>query len=172
MLLDPAAADAFIAGYKQVLLSIADDDRPAAGSMLESLVQARDRIENNPAFLERAVVQLEQSGQTLDESVLRAIRTLRVDHWVYLRDSRRYSIFVQRSGEFALGVLALTQRIRDIVGTSGIVMEVGVVRYCGRFVCDGLVSRVVHLGPGYRRSFGETYRVLRAQGRFQVACEA
>jgi hypothetical protein len=174
MLLDPAAANAFIAGYKRVLLRIADDDddRQGGRTVLEALAHARDRVKKNPVLLEQALVELETSAPTLDGEVVRAIRTLRVDDWVYLRDSKTYAIFIQRSGEFALGVLALTQRLRDIVGGTGAVIEAGVVRYCGQFVCDGLVSRVVSLGPSYRRSFGDTYRVLRATGRFQVGGEA
>ena len=174
MLLDPAAANAFIAGYKQVLLRVAgdDDDRVGDRNVLKALADARHRVKHNPALLERALVELQASAQPLDDEVLRAIRTLRVDDWVYLRDTKSYSVFIQHSGEFALGVLALTQRMREIVGESGVVIETGVVEYCGRFVCDGLVSRVVHLGPSYRRSFSAAYRALRANGRFEVCGEA
>jgi len=174
MLLDPAAAEAFITGYSRVLRRVAGDvdDRGAGRGMLKVLAQARHRVKQNPALLEQAVAELQASVQPLDEEVLCAIRTLRVDDWVYLRDTKNYSVFIQRSGEFALGVLALTQRMRDIVGGSGVVIEAGVVEYRGRFVCDGLVSRVVHLGPSYRRSFDAAYRALRARGRFEVGGEA
>jgi hypothetical protein len=173
MLLDPAAANAFITGYKRVLLRVAGDgdDGGAGRSTLQALAHARHQIKQNPAVLERAVVEVQGSDQPLDAEVLRAIRTLRIDDWVYLRDTRNYSIFIHLSAKFALGVLALTERMRDIVGGSGVVIETGVVRYHGRFVCDGLVSRVVHLGSGYRRSFGEAYRALRASGRFDVRGE-
>ena len=174
MLVDPSAANAFISGYKQVLLQVAgdDDDRMDRRGILGALTDARDRIKQNPELLEEAVVELQASDRPVDEEVLRAIRTLRVDDWVYLRDTKSYSVFIQRSSEFALGVLALTQRMREIVGGSGVVIETGVVRYRGRFVCDGLVSRVVHLGPSYRRSFSAAYRALRATGRFEVGGEA
>ena len=82
------------------------------------------------------------------------------------RDKLRASVFI--AGEFAFGVRALTQRIRDIVGTSGVILETGIVRYCGQYVCDGLVSGVVHLGRNYLRSFASAYERIRAQGRFEV----
>jgi hypothetical protein len=172
ILIEPAAAGAFIAGYKQVLLRVCGADPRSDRDTLQSLACARHRIKENPALLENAVAELEENEEPVGEEVLRAIRSLQFDDWVYLRDTRNYSVFVQLSGEYALGVLALTQRIRDIVGTSGVVIETGVVRYCGRFVCDGLVSRFVHLGPGYRRSFSDAYRSLRAKGRFDVECAA
>jgi hypothetical protein len=174
MLLDPAAANTFISGYTQVLLRVAENagDQVEGRTLLEVLVDARKRIKAEPALLEQAVVDLQSSDQPFDNDVAGAIRTLRVDDWVYLGDTKTYSVFVQRSCEFALGVLALTQRMRDIVGGSGVLIETGIVRYRGRFVCDGLVSRVVHLGSAYRRSFGDAYRALRASGRFEVRSEA
>jgi len=87
---------------------------------------------------------------------------------VYLKDTRSYAVFMNSSGEFAFGVRALTQRIRDIVGTSGVMLETGIVRYCGQYVCDGLVSGVVHLGRNCLRSFASTCERIRAQGRFEV----
>jgi len=76
------------------------------------------------------------------------------------------------SGNSAFGVVGLTERIRDIVGAPGVMIETGLVRYRGKFVCDGLVSRLVYLGPGYHKSYGAIYRDLRTQGRLQVDCEA
>lgn len=169
-LLEPAAADAFIAGYKRVLLGVAGGTRETGNDLLATLVRARCRMVENPAALGHAF-----DGETtppVDPAVFRAISTLRIDDYVYLKDTKDYSIFIQASGNSAFGVVGLTERIRDIVGASGVMIETALVCYCGRFVCDGLVSRLVHLGPAYRRSYAEVYRGLRTQGRFQVECEA
>ena len=107
----------------------------------------------------------------MDPAVFIAISTLWIDDYVYLKDTKDYSIFIQASGNSAFGVVGLTERIRDIVGVSGVMIETALVRYRGKFVCDGLVSRLVHLGPAYRRSYAEVYRDLRIHGRFQVECE-
>lgn len=170
MLIDPSSANAFIAGYKRLLLHVAEDlgMRGRGRPVLETLVRARNQLTQDPALLERAIHDVQASECPVDDDVLRAIRTLCVEQWVYLRDTRTYSIFVHPSGEQALGVVGLTQRIREIVGGSGFFLEAGVVRYSGRPVCDGLVGRVAHLGPGYRREFEAAYRALRVQGRFEA----
>jgi hypothetical protein len=168
-LLDPVAADAFIAGYKRVLLRVAGNTREGR-DVLETLVRARHRAAENAALLDQAFNA--ETTPPVDPAVCRAIRTLRIDDYVYLKDTKDYAIFIQASGNSAFGVVGLTERIRDIVGASGVMIETGLVRYRGRFVCDGLVSRLVYLGPGYRKNYGAVYRDLRTQGRFQVECEA
>jgi len=168
-LLDPVAAGAFIAGYKRVLLRVAGG-APEGRDVLGTLVHARRRVVENAAVLDQAF-----DGETtlpLEPAVSRAIRTLRIDDYVYLKDTKDYSIFIQASGNSAFGVVGLTERIRDIVGASGVMIETGLVRYRGKFVCDGLVSRLVYLGPGYSKNYAAIYRDLRTQGRLQVDCEA
>jgi len=169
LLLDPVAAAAFIAGYKRVLLRVAGST-PEGRDVLGTLVHARRRMVENAAVLDQAF-----DGETttpVDPAVSRAIRTLRIDDYVYLKDTKNYSIFIQASGNSAFGVVGLTERLRDIVGASGVMIETGLVRYCGKFVCDGLVSRLVYLGPGYRKNYGAIYRDLRTQGHFQVEYDA
>ncbi|MDQ3775283.1 MAG: hypothetical protein M3461_13500 [Pseudomonadota bacterium] len=75
------------------------------------------------------------------------------------------------SEETAFGVLGLTQPVRDIAGASGVAIETGIVRFTGKFVCDGLVTRIVHLGPNYRKSYGRAYSAAKAEGRFYVCDE-
>lgn len=72
----------------------------------------------------------------------------------------------------AFAVLGLTERIRDIAGASGVALETGIVRFAGRFVCDGLISQIVHLGPNYRKTYSRVYSVAKAKGRFHVSDEA
>jgi hypothetical protein len=167
-LLDPATATEFIEGYKRFLLTVETADRADEGGILETLVGARRRITSDPVLLRDKLADARRITPGLGDAVLQAIGTLRVENWVYLKDTRSYAVFMNSSGEFAFGVRALTQRIRDIVGTSGVMLETGIVRYCGQYVCDGLVSGVVHLGRYYLRSFASAYERIRAQGRFEV----
>ena len=167
-LLDPMTATEFIEGYKRFLLTVETADRADEGDILETLVGARRRITSNPALLRDKLADARKITPGLGNAVLEAIGTLRVENWVYLKDTRSYAVFMDSSGESAFGVRALTQRIRDIVGTSGAILETGIVRYCGQYVCDGLVSGVVHLGHNYFRSFASAYERIRAQGRFGV----
>jgi hypothetical protein len=167
-LLDPAAAGAFIEGYKRFLLTVPIADRADQGSLLQTLVDARSRITKDPELLRDTLAEARKAMPDLGVPVLQAIGTLRVANWVYLKETRTYAVFLDPSGESALGVRALTQRIRDLVGTSGVFLETGIVSYGGHYVCDGLVSGVVHLGRNYLRSFASAYAKLRTQGRFEV----
>jgi hypothetical protein len=169
-LLDAAAAGAFIEGYKRFLLRVATTDRAEKGDLLETLVEARRRITKDPVLLRDMLNTAKSDTSYLGAPVLEAIGTLRVENWVYLKDTRSYAVFIDPSGEFAFGVRALTERVRDIVGTSGVLLKTGIVRYCGHYVCDGLVSDVVVLGRNYLRGFTSTYTDLKARGRFETEC--
>jgi hypothetical protein len=171
-LLEAAAAGAFIEGYKRFLLTVATAHRAGKGGLLDSLVHARRRITEDPVLLRDMLTMAKSVTPDFGAPVLEAIGTLRVENWVYLKDTKSYSVFMDPSGEFAFGVRALTQRVRDIVGTSGVLLETGIVRYGGHYVCDGLVSDVVVLGRNYLRDFTSTYTELKARGRFEAEYHA
>ena len=100
-----------------------------------------------------------------------ALEGLEVRQWVYLRDTKLHSILIELPADRAFGVLGLTQGIRDIVGGTRVIIEAGLVRYCGRYVCDGVISQVVWLGPGYRRSWSETFKEIKGSGQFHVKAD-
>ena len=56
-LLDPAAAGAFIEGYKRFLLTVPTTDRADEGSLLQTLVDARNRITKDPELLRDTLAQ-------------------------------------------------------------------------------------------------------------------
>lgn len=166
MILHSAAAITFIAGYKALLLEIAGTRGDP--NALSTLASARRQLAEKPALLDDALVRMNVLSQRLNDDVVRAVRTLQLNNWVFLRDTRAYSIFVDPNGNSAFGVLGLTDQVRDIVGTTGVVLETGIVRFSGKFVRDGIISRVVHLGPNYRKSFDRAYKTAKAEGRFHV----
>ena len=173
MTLEPGAASVFIAGYKAVLLEIAGRRRASKSRhILPVLAYARRRLTEKPALLDEALAKMKGRSNGLNEEIIRALRTLRVNDWVFLRDTKTYSIFVHPSEESAFGVLGLTEPLRDIAGAPSVVIETGIVRFTGRFVCDGLITRIVHLGPGYRSSYSRVYSAAKAEGRFHVRDEA
>jgi len=96
---------------------------------------------------------------------------MRLKKWIFLRDTKCHSLFLDPNGDAAYGVLGLTQRIRDVVGGSGAMLETAVVPYHGHFVCDGVVSEVLWLGPNYRKDFAAQFARLKKNGAFQVAYE-
>jgi hypothetical protein len=172
MTLDPPFGLAFINGYKYLLLAIKGGSRRLKGdALLKVLAASRGQLQKNPKLLDAAVKTLYAESLVVTDEVVEAVRTLRVKQWVYLRDTRTHSIFLDPAAEVALGVLGLTQRVRDITGASGVVVETGIVRYRGRFVCDGLATPIAMLGRNYRASFNESFRALKAQGRYHVTAE-
>ena len=92
--------------------------------------------------------------------------SLQVKSWVYLRDTRRYSIFMARAGTHAYGAVGITDSIKELIGGSGALVETGLLLYDGRIVCDGLISPLAWIGPSYKRSFNEALSNIRSEGHF------
>lgn len=173
MYLDPADAQWFIQGYKLLMLEVlGEQEDRITGSVVPLLAKARAKLVGKPALLRRAIAQLEARRARVDREVVMAVEGLDVRQWVYLRDTSLHSIMIDSTADRAFGVLGLTQRIRDLVGGTGLILEAGLVRYCGRYVCDGIISQAVWLGPGYRRSWSETFKEIKASGQFHVKADA
>ncbi len=169
MILDKANAQRFIQGYSLIVLEIlGGTSRRLRGDFLQLLAKGRAKLVRKPTLLQKAKASLESRSVDLDLEVLQAIESLDVRQWAYLRDTKTHSIFLDTSTDRAFGVLGLTERIRDIIGGSGVVIETGLVRYRGRFVCDGVISQTTWLGPNYKKSFNEKFKALKAEGRFYV----
>lgn len=172
MYLDPADAQRFIHGYKLLMLEVlGEQEDRITGSVAPLLAKARAKLARKPALLRKSIARLEARNVRLDRDVVMALEGLEVRQWVYLRDTTRHSIMIDSTADRAFGVLGLTQGIRDITGGTGLYIEAGVVRYRGRYVCDGIISQVVWLGPGYRRSWNETFKGLKASGQFYVKAD-
>ena len=171
MLVDPHAAAHFIAGYQSLLTEVC---RQSGGALdvpvLNMLAAARESASENPALLDAAAASLEARGQAVASDVLAAVRTLRFKHWVFLRDTRTYSVFIDGDGTEAYAVLGLTNRIRYMLGGSAAAIKAGVVEYRGHYVCDGIVSELVWLGANLKKEFNETLSHLTKSGAFHVTC--
>ena len=86
--------------------------------LLQTLVEGREKCLADGALLGKAKVALEAR-----------------------REDFSLEVFLDPSGETGYGVVGLTDRIRDIIGDTGAFIETAVVRYRGRFVCDGLIFK-------------------------------
>jgi hypothetical protein len=171
MIIDPLPAAKFIAVYKALLLEIDGAGHHGRRSnLIKRLVAARSRLLSDPSLIDRALAALKSKSMTVDPEVVGALRSLEVANWIFLRDTRIHSLFVHPSEHRAYGVLGLNDRIRDIAGGVGVVIETGLVQYGGRFVCDGLISRIVSLGKNYRTDFNRTYQAIKSEGRFYSRC--
>ncbi len=171
MVVDPPSAAHFIAGYTRLLAEVhrQSGDKPYA-QRLEMLAAARESINANPALIDAVAASLLANGQAVAPDVLHAVRTLRFKQWIFLRDTRTYSVFLEPDANHAYAVLGLTDRIRNIVGGAAIAIQAGVVEYRGRYVCDGLIVNPIWLGSNLKREFNAALSYLKKQGRFLVVC--
>ncbi|MFO0778216.1 MAG: hypothetical protein U0223_11520 [Nitrospira sp.] len=172
MYLAPADAQRFIQSYKLLMLEVlGEQEDPITGSVVPLLAKARAKLVGKRALLNKSIARLEARNVGLDPEVVTALEGLEVRQWVYLRDTKLHSIMIDSTADRAFGVLGLTQGIRDITGGTGLYMEAGLVRYRGRYVCDGVISQAVWLGPGYRRSWNEKFKEIKASGQFHVKAD-
>jgi hypothetical protein len=91
MILDERSAAVFINSYQKLLLEICG---PTEGhvKLLERPVKGRKKLMSDVSLLGDAVSRIHDQGEHLDETVVAAATSLQVRSWVYLRDTRRYSI--------------------------------------------------------------------------------
>lgn len=167
MHLDPSDARAFIGTYQPLLEFMAGEFQDDE-SIHWRLIRGRSAMQEAPERLDDARRALNEAGQTIDEDVLAAMRQMRCAQWVYLRDTRSHSIVLDMDGQQAYGVLGLTQRLRDITGESGAIIQTALLPFRGRIICDGLITDLVWIGSNYRRSFNEDVKRLKSEQRFSA----
>ncbi len=169
MLLHYNQAINFIDNYKLILLRVlANTGTAQTGNMRANLAVARALGTENPALFETALACLAVEGSPVEPSVAAAIRSLKFARWLYLRQGKRYAVFLDGAAKNAYAVHALTTPLDELLGEPPFFIETGVVAFGGRFVCDGLISSHTALGPGYRAQFGATYSALRKSGKFHT----
>lgn len=172
MVIDPQSAQIFINGYSKLLAEVHRLSNGRAGmTLLEMLADAREFIMASPSIIVSAASALERKDSPVPLEVIAAIKSLQLKQWIYLRDTTRYSVFIEPSGKDAYAVLGLTNRIRDLLGGSGVSFRTGIIEFAGHFVCDGVISNPVWLGANYRKDFSANLAILKNEGRFHVSPE-
>lgn len=171
MILPKQEASAFIRGYTGLMLEVLgpeviDPDR----AFYELIAAGRAKYLAEPSRLDSALSALASKSQAVPPAVVAAVRSLEVKSWIYLKDTRAYSVFIDPAGQAAYAVLGLTERFRDILGGSGALVETGLMCYGGRYASDSIVTRVAWLGRNYKGEFADLLDELRTQGRFYRDC--
>ncbi|MBF5003333.1 hypothetical protein [Diaphorobacter caeni] len=172
MLIEEKKALHFIDSYQTLLgyAALSGGLLEKAGQNVDGLVlmqQARNAMADDPALLPKALAAMEKAGETLSEDMQQALASLRVGHWIYLRDTTGYSVLMETGDlEAAYAVKCLTTPLKDLIGDSGAIIEAGLLEYDGKIICDGLVSMGAWLGPNYRSGFNESLGEYRANGLF------
>lgn len=169
MQLSPSLARRFIDSYK-AFLSTLPPEAERAGDVLQVLLKGRRRYAADRSLLDGFCRQAPRKGAPAhDAEMLDAIAAARIGRWIYLKDTRSYSVLLDEQGDQAFAVLGLTQRLRELYdGSSGLVFEAALVPLAGHWVCDGLIADPLALGPELRRSLTARYQLLRAEGRFSA----
>jgi hypothetical protein len=169
MIIADYEASAFIQGYTLLMIEIYGPlSAKPTQTLLEVMAAARTKYLAKRSLLDEAIRALEKKGTPVSDAVVSAVQSLEVKQWIYLKDTRSHSVFIDPSGEAAYGVQGLTERMRDIIGGTGAIVETGVVRYLGRYVTDGIVSGVVWIGPNYKKAFSNTLTELRKTRKFHA----
>jgi hypothetical protein len=167
MLLPRDQALRFIEGYKSTLLQVlAAAEVVRTNSVIEDLGVARTRIKVQPQELEEALVVLETSGLLTDEVITRAIRSMKVSRWIYLKHTSQAAILIDEKVQNAFAVKTLTNPIYELADPAPSVFEAGVLEYCGHYVCDGLIMNPVMLGPRISAQLKRDYAEIKKSGRF------
>jgi hypothetical protein len=164
MIIDPAAARRFIKHYQDFLASITDPEESKGKQIVEILHLARGRFAADRSLF--ATWRAQNAHR--DGAILDAIESMQIKRWIYLKDTRSYSVFLSPDTDSAYAVYGLTQRLRDLTGYSGLSIETGLCRIGTQYLCDGLLGQTVQLGPGYLKSFRATYDALRKDGLFYL----
>jgi hypothetical protein len=114
MVIDPKAARLFISGYTSLLAEVhrLSDGKPGM-ELFDMLAAARNAAVAEPSRIDTAASSLESAGLALPEEVLKAVQSLKLRRWIFLRDTTKYSVFMDPEGQEAYAVLGLTQRLRD-----------------------------------------------------------
>lgn len=173
MLIEPQAAQTFCEHYTAIMAEIHVLFKGENGIGVHMMIAKSRKIAvSNPAILDTALQNLESTDYPIHPDVIRAVKSLQLNNWVYLRDTRAYSVFINPEATAAYAVLGLTDRIRKITGDTGICIRTGIVEYCGSFMCDGVVSNPVWIGPNYRREFTTILSQLKKEGKFYTKPEA
>lgn len=173
LVVDREAALHFIAGYRTLLAAaVGGSAELPRARLLALLSDAREKVAADPSLIDAAAASLEAQGRPVAADVLHAVRTLKLKRWIYLRDTTRHSIFIDPAGDDAYAVRGLTDRLRDVIGGTGVVVTTAVVDYRGHYLCDGLFATpLAWIGSNMRREFGEALARLKACGRFHMRCD-
>jgi len=165
MVIHEDLANDFIREYMAFLSSVAPsvkDDK----SHIEKLIEARSLY-----ISERSLFSKYQSNllpEKLRSDIASAIEGVFVDQWIYLKDTRWYSILVSTDGKKAIGVRGLNDRVRDMVSQSGTLIDVGVFCIQGIYVVDGLITQNATIGKNYKSHYNECYKELKSNGEFSI----
>ena len=166
MLLSAPDAKRFITTYERLAMAVHAVAKlePPANPMVR-LARAREQLQQHPELLEEAKGVLKRQGTKVDAQVLEALRQMKLDEFVHLKDLKSGAIWISKDGRQAYRALGLTEAPSVIIGERGHVLETGLCPFAGKIVCDGVFLDRVLLGPNLWSEFHNRYLSLKAAGQ-------
>lgn len=173
MILNKCDANIFMRDYSLLMSFIYGPPPYKPGySLLDIVAAGQKKFCANRSLLDTVLADLAMKSITVVEpEVALAIRSLQLQRWIYLKDTKTHSVFINPDGKTAYGVFGLTQPIKSMVGDSRAFIETGVLKYRGHFICDGVITgTIAFLGKNYTAEFTSLFSELRSQGKFLTTC--
>lgn len=97
MVIAPQAAKAFISGYTRLLTQVhLQSNGEPDMELVQILAAARQSVVESPSLIDAAAAALDAKGASITQDVLDAIKTIQLKHWIFLRDTSRYSVVTLR----------------------------------------------------------------------------
>ena len=87
-------------------------DKRKKRELLQTLAEGREKCLKNAALLGKAKSALEARREPINAEAYRAIASMQFKRWIFLKDTKAYSVFLDPTGEAAYAVLGLTDRIQ------------------------------------------------------------
>ncbi len=173
MILPPTLSRPFIRTYQALLDTTTMMLNPEAfvnatskEDKLRNLQNARESLFSGEVLFEEVLSRTREDGVLLDDEALGAIRRLRLQRWIYLRDTSRGSILLDMEMPASYLVVGLTEPLRTLTGRCSIVLKAAIAPMRDMFFSDGLMATVVYIGPNIRSDYNDKQRRLREQGTY------
>lgn len=157
----------FTREYGDILHSLtSESERKSLNSYCDELFLGRSKLVKDPTLLQKALYDLKQQSISISTDVVLAASTLEVGHWLYLRDAKDHSIFVNKALNKAFAVLGLTDTVRAVVKKPGSTFQSGMMCFRDNFIYDGLVSHIFPLNKNIIDQLSKKFSEIKKDGRF------
>jgi hypothetical protein len=167
MILPDSTARTFIRTYTALLdMTARMLDMKATNEKLRGYYLKREALLKGEVAFDDVLAAVREENIELDAASLDAIRRLRLQHWIYLRDTRGGSIILDNEAPVSFQVLGLTEPLRKVIGSSGRLINAAIAPMGSVFIADGLMSTVLHIGPSMRGDLNERHKRTVQRGAY------
>ncbi len=167
MILPDPIARTFIRTYTALLdMTARMLDMKVTGEGIRGYHLKREALFKGEIGFDEVLAAVREENIELDAASLNAIRRLRLQNWIYLRDTRGGSIILDNEAPVSFQVLGLTEPLRTLTGSSGRLIHAAIAPMGSVFIADGLMSTMLHIGPNMRGDLNERHKRTVQRGAY------